>query len=67
MSNMSYCMFENTFGDLKDCVVAMEEACTMDELDLSAYERKAMDRMKDLCERFLSQYEHLVASEEEKV
>jgi len=41
----------------------MEEACTMEELDLSSYERAAMNRMEDLCRRFLAQYEHLLQSD----
>lgn len=65
MSNMSYCRFENTSTDLADCVNAMEEAYNIEELDLSSYEKDAMDRMVKLCKRFLSQYEHLVGSEEE--
>jgi len=63
MSNMSYCRFENTAGDLADCVEAMEEACTMEELDLSSYELDAMERMRSLCRRFLAQYEHLAQTE----
>ena len=56
MANMSYCMFENTYGDLKQCVTAMEEACTFDELDLNQYEMDSYHAMKDLCKRFLAQY-----------
>ena len=62
MANMSYCMFENTLGDLKQCVTAMEEACTFDELDLNQYEMDAYHDMKQLCERFLAQYSVLEES-----
>lgn len=59
MSNMSYCRFENTSDDLLDCVNAMQEACTLDELDLSDEENRSMNRMRKLCERFLEEYERL--------
>ena len=47
MSNMSYCRFENTTGDLQDCIEAIhdwEEECK----DLSSYETRAL---KDLLEQ----------------
>ena len=59
MSNMSYCRFENTSRDLRDCVDAMEEAYTVDELDLSQSELASMNRMRVLCQEFLDQYERL--------
>ena len=65
MSNMSYCRFENTSDDLLDCVNAMQEACTLDELDLSEYESSAMKRMRKLCERFLEEYERLQNTDSE--
>lgn len=62
MANMSYCRFENTYGDLKDCVTAMEEA--MDEgvslkefvREMSTDERVAFQRMAALCERMIEAY-----------
>ena len=59
MPNMSYCRFENTSRDLRDCVDAMEEAYTVDELDLSQSELVSMNRMRVLCQEFLDQYERL--------
>ena len=47
MSNMSYCRFENTVGDLQDCIEAIrdwEEECK----DLNSYEMRAL---KDLLEQ----------------
>ena len=58
MSNMSYCRFENTYGDLKDCVEALEENKLE---DLSDRERKFAERMKDLCKEYLE----LIETEEE--
>lgn len=58
MSNMSYCRFENTYGDLEDCVEALEENKLE---DLSDRERKFAERMKDLCKEYLE----LTETEEE--
>ncbi len=50
MSNMSYCRFENTYGDLRDCVEALEENRLE---DLSDRERKFAESIKDLCKEYL--------------
>ena len=63
MANMSYCMFENTSNDLRQCVDAMEEAYDMAELDLSRTELSSMKYMRQLCERFLEQADRLEAAE----
>lgn len=60
MSNMSYCRFENTSIDLRDCVGAMEEVDKIGDLDLSQYEMSACKRMAQLAQEFLEQYERLV-------
>lgn len=62
MSNMSYCRFENTYGDLKDCVEALEEA--MDEgvslkeftSEMTGEELNAFYRMATLCSRMIEAY-----------
>lgn len=43
MSNMSYCRFENTLGDLRDCRDAM------DETDLSESETRCRKRLIKMC------------------
>lgn len=53
MANMSYCRFQNTSGDLQDCIYAMEEARNMAELDLSADEKYAFARMYRQCQQFI--------------
>lgn len=63
MANMSYCRFENTANDLRDCVDAMEEAYDMADLDLSAYELSSMKYMRQLCEKFLAESDRLLAHE----
>lgn len=43
MANMSYCRFENTYRDLLDCLVHM------DDEDLSADEAKYRNRIIEIC------------------
>ena len=52
MGNMSYCRFENTSRDLKDCLQAIENG----ELDdLSSYEKDGLESLLEYCETiFLS-------------
>lgn len=64
MANMSYCRFQNTSGDLQDCLYAMEEACNMEELDLSPDEKYAFARMYRLCQQFIEQADWLAKAEE---
>ena len=46
MANMSYCRFQNTVNDLQDCVDADG---MYDPEDLSDDERRARERLIDLC------------------
>ena len=43
MSNMSYCRFQNTLSDLKDCMEHIEDE------GLSEEEEEARERLKELC------------------
>lgn len=52
MANMSYCRFQNTELDLRDCVEALEEAYSLKDLDLSEDELWAFKRMFQLAQRF---------------
>ncbi len=36
MGNMSYCRFENTYGDLRDCYDALQDAGSVNELEKDA-------------------------------
>ena len=45
MPNMSYCRFENTVNDMRDCINAIEDRET-DEL--SSYEVRALEEFLDL-------------------
>lgn len=52
MSNMSYCRFENTRGDLQDCLDALP-----DWDDLSVSEQKHARAMYKLCLDYVDQFE----------
>lgn len=54
MSNMSYCRFQNTLADLRDCYLAM---CEEQENDWSEDEQKAFKSMLKLCKKIASDYE----------
>jgi len=45
MPNMSYCRFENTVMDIRDCINAIEEG---DTDELSSYEVNALREFKEL-------------------
>ena len=55
MSNMSYCRFENTLADLKDC----EEALDLGR-KLSDSEQEAFKEMLEVCERLASNFAHIL-------
>lgn len=52
MGNMSYCRFENTLSDLRDCKEAMNNG-----LDLSEREQKNFVRMVKMCRDISAMYE----------
>jgi len=52
MPNMSYCRFQNTVGDLRDCVEAL-----WDSPPTSAEEIAAAKRMAKLCEEYLENFD----------
>ena len=52
MANMSYCRFENTVSDLKDCYD------NMDTTDTSPEENKARKRLFRLCKQICEEFEY---------
>ena len=63
---MSYCRFENTSGDLRDCTNALQEAIdegvTLEQFvkKLSSdHERRAFKRFRDQCEEYISTFHDL--------
>jgi len=68
MANMSYCRFENTLSDLSDCLEAMEEAKSLQDLNLNKYEESAFMEMFRTCRAFLAEHERLLnAGDQEEV
>ena len=61
MSNMSYCRFQNTLTDLRDCADALDEGCLDQPLHsveaLSDEERRAAKSLLELCTRLASDFE----------
>ena len=45
MGNMSYCRFENTLADMRDCLYALEDG--LDAEELSEYEISALRDFAD--------------------
>ena len=60
MSNMSYCRFQNTLQDLRDCYNHMESD------NLSREEFEARKRMIKLCMEIIDEYGDLVDVEYKK-
>jgi hypothetical protein len=58
MANMSYCRFENTYRDLVDCAQAMNET-------LSERERKYKEKLVNVCQEIIEEYELNKMSNEE--
>lgn len=54
MGNMSYCRFQNTSADLRDCIHALEDIVNNDEELPSQDELDAMETMTVQCRRFLA-------------
>ena len=65
--NMTYCMFENTMNDMRQCLEAMDAAETMAELNLSRTEKRSYDLMRKYCENFLNIAERLDSTEADGV
>lgn len=51
MGNMSYCRFENTVEDMKDCINAIEDR---DVYELSDYEVRALEKFLTLAHEITS-------------
>ena len=63
MANMSYCRFENTARDLRDCVQAIENGEHTD--DLSSYEKDGLEELLSLCEQLFFMKEEIEQSLEQ--
>ena len=66
MGNMSYCRFENTLADMRDCLFALENGLDVEEL--SEYEISALRNFADTARqiaRFESNIESVIEEFEE--
>ena len=66
MGNMSYCRFENTLADMRDCLYALENG--LDAEELSDYEISALRSFADTARqiaRFESNIESVIEEFEE--
>ena len=61
MSNMSYCRFQNTVGDFRDCLEAIS-----DREELSGDEKHSAKRLYELAQMFVSEYEVYLEDMEEE-
>lgn len=59
MANMSYCRFQNTLRDLRDCANALEDMAETGK-DLSGDELRARDRLIELCKDIADGAEGLI-------
>ena len=61
MPSMSYCMFENTSGDLSQCLSKMSDATIIDDLDMNEYEQRAFRDLYEQCQEYIVRYRELAA------
>ena len=57
MGNMSYCRFENTQMDMRDCLNALEDGLDVEEL--SSYEISALRGFADVAESIASRAQQI--------
>jgi len=57
MGNMSYCRFENTLADMRDCLNALENG--LDAEELSEYEISALRNFADVAESIASRAQQI--------
>mgnify|MGYP003607448734 FL=1 len=61
MANMSYCMFENTNNDFRDCLYELQEANSLVGMRLSETETAALQALVVNAREFLETYDQLVS------
>lgn len=60
MPNMSYCRFENTFDDLKDCQESLDNYGSVKALeeDSNDYEKEYIKKLIILCGEIYENHKH---------
>ena len=66
MGSMSYCLFENTAGELSRCVDKMSEAESLSDMDFNEYELRAFYSMFRIAREFLAERERLLNAENQR-
>jgi len=61
MPSMSYCVFENTAGDMSQCLNKMSDATTIDDLNMNEYEQRAFRDLYEQCQEYIWRYKELAA------
>lgn len=64
MANMSYCRFENTYSDLRECVMHLE-LLTGGDATISKREWEYAKMMRDLCKDYLLLLDEVKQMDEE--
>lgn len=61
MPSMSYCMFENTSGEMNQVLNKMSDARDIDDLDMNEYEQRAFRDLYEQCQEYIVRYRELAA------
>lgn len=61
MPSMSYCMFENTSGNMNQVLNKMSESHDIDDLDMNEYEQRAFRSLYEQCQEYIARYRELAA------
>ena len=62
MASMSYCVIENTCGDVWECVEKFTER--QDELQSEEYEMRSLNGLYKGCKEFVEEYEKYLEDKE---
>lgn len=63
MRSMSYCRFENTYGELEECLLAMNNAESLKQMKLNEYELSAFKAMRALAQEYLEEFDRLTLND----
>ena len=61
MPSMSYCVFENTSGEMNQVLNKMSDARDIDDLDMNEYEQRAFRDLYEQCQEYIMRYKDLAA------
>lgn len=61
MPSMSYCMFENTSGEMNQVLNKMSQSDSIDDLDMNEYEQRAFRDLYEQCQEYIVRYRELAA------